>query len=185
MTDITFEPLAESHFGLLLHWLEKPHVKAWWDKDIKWTPSLIQKKYADYINGYKKLILQGKMIKNPIYAFIIVFKKIPIGYIQYYNVHDFPREQSYYDTLELPVSCAGLDWYIGETVFIGKGVGTKAFDGFLKQHIFPSFNYVFVDPDTDNITAISVYKKIGFEVIKKVNDGRIMCMLYSKYSKAS
>ncbi|NBO24779.1 MAG: aminoglycoside adenylyltransferase, partial [Chlamydiae bacterium] len=28
---ITFAPLAESHFSLLLKWLESPHVKKWWD----------------------------------------------------------------------------------------------------------------------------------------------------------
>jgi len=30
----TFQPLAISHFPLLLQWLETPHVKAWWDQDV-------------------------------------------------------------------------------------------------------------------------------------------------------
>jgi len=48
---ITFTPLQESHFPLLLKWLETPHVKAWWDKDIHWTPELIKKRYASYVQG--------------------------------------------------------------------------------------------------------------------------------------
>lgn len=31
---ITFETLHESHFTLLLKWLETPHVKKWWDEDV-------------------------------------------------------------------------------------------------------------------------------------------------------
>lgn len=50
---ITFTPLAESNFPLLQKWLETPHVKAWWDQDVKWTPELIQEKYRDYVEGYK------------------------------------------------------------------------------------------------------------------------------------
>jgi hypothetical protein len=50
---ITFAPLTESHFPQLAKWLEAPHVKTWWDQDVKWTPKLIQEKYADYVKGYK------------------------------------------------------------------------------------------------------------------------------------
>ncbi|MGX6960355.1 MAG: hypothetical protein ACIPMY_03825 [Rickettsia endosymbiont of Pentastiridius leporinus] len=38
--NINFIPLTISHFSLLLKWLNMPHVKLWWDEDIKWTPKL-------------------------------------------------------------------------------------------------------------------------------------------------
>lgn len=50
---ITFEPLAESYFSLLLKWLEAPHVKAWWDWDVTWTPELIPEKFGSYVKGYQ------------------------------------------------------------------------------------------------------------------------------------
>jgi aminoglycoside 6'-N-acetyltransferase len=109
-------------------------------------------------------------------GFYHFFEEIPIGYIQYYNVHDFPREQGD-DISELPISCAGLDWYIGEVEFTGKGIGTKALRDFLHQYVFPSFKNVFVDPDTANVGAIRVYAKTGFAVVKKVNHGKITWML--------
>ena len=179
MSDIAFEPLNKSHLSLLLHWLEAPHVKLWWDQDIKWTTELIQEKYGHYINGHKNLLLEDKTIEKPIHAFIIFFRRIPIGYIQYYNKRDFPSEQGY-SASDLPASCAGIDWYIGEVEFTGKGIGTKVLDAFLKQYVFSLFDYVLVDPDTINTMAMRVYEKAGFEVIKEVNDGKITLMLRTR-----
>ena len=176
MSIITFKPLSKSHLDLLLTWLETSHVKAWWDQDVKWTMKLVEEKYGHYIKGYKKLQGKEKIIKKRMWAFTIFFEEIPIGYIQYYNVHDFPREQGD-DISELPISCAGLDWYIGEVEFTGKGIGTKALSDFLHQYVFPSFKNVFVDPDTANVGAIRVYAKTGFAVVKKVNHGKITWML--------
>ena len=48
---ITFEPLSSSHFPLLLTWLTKAHVKAWWDKDTAWTLDLIAEKYQCYVGN--------------------------------------------------------------------------------------------------------------------------------------
>ncbi len=63
--NIAFKPLGEADFKLL-KWLEEPHVKDWWDKDI---------------------------IKS-INAYIIYIDEIPIGYIQLYNAYDFSRSVS-------------------------------------------------------------------------------------------
>jgi len=43
---ITFKPLQETHFPLLLKWLETPHVKQWWDEDVVWTLELIKENMA-------------------------------------------------------------------------------------------------------------------------------------------
>ncbi len=93
---ITFDPLAADHFPLLLKWLKTPHVKAWWDARVEWTAELIQKKYEAYVTGPKLMS-----------AYIICLEGKPIGYIQYYNKHDFPREHDY--AIELPESCAAID----------------------------------------------------------------------------
>ena len=176
---ITFIPLTESHFPLLLKWLEASHVKAWWDQDVKWTPELIREKYGYYVKGHKRLKLNNQVIKNPTHAFVVALDDTPIGYIQYYNKHDFPLEQGC-AIAELPASCAGLDWYIGDIEFIGKGIGSKALSLFLEHYVFPYFDSVFVDPDTTNRAAIRVYEKVGFKVKKLANKGTITCMLRAK-----
>ncbi|WP_232049297.1 acetyltransferase [Rickettsia asiatica] len=74
--NINFIPLSTSHFSFLLKWLEMPHVKLWWDEDIKWSLELIEQKYLSYVKGYK---LENNDPKN-IQAYIIEADHTPIGY---------------------------------------------------------------------------------------------------------
>ncbi len=164
---ITFDVLTENHFSLLLKWLETLHVKTWWDSQLEWTPELIQKKYEPYLNG-----------SNLMKAYIFSVESKPIGYIQYYNKHDFPREHDY--AMELPESCAAIDWYIGEPEFIGRGIGPRALELFLDTLVFPNFDTVFVDPDTANASAIRAYEKIDFKTISEMDDDGVTLMLKTK-----
>ncbi len=87
---IKFINLNESHFKLLLKWLETHHVKKYWDSDIIWNEELIKKKYETYVKGYKILKLKnGEVIQKQINGFIIIYEETPIGYIQYYDKDDF------------------------------------------------------------------------------------------------
>ncbi|MBS0236490.1 MAG: acetyltransferase [Proteobacteria bacterium] len=167
MTRVTFSPLAEADLPLLLKWLEASHVKAWWDQDVQWTEALVREKFGDYIEGVKPLHVGDTTITKPMYAFVIEVDGAPVGYIQYYDVHDFPREDNV-STAELPKSCAGLDLYIGEAQYIGRGIGSQALALFTQRHVLQQFNHIFVDPDTANTRAIRAYQKAGFEVAKQV-----------------
>jgi aminoglycoside 6'-N-acetyltransferase len=168
--NITFKALKEEHFLLLLKWLETPHVKKWWDADINWTPELIEKKYS---NISKRLKLKTQIIEKPMHAFIINCDGVDIGYIQYYNKHDFLPEQGY-DTSELPESCAAIDWYIGELDYVGKGIGPQVLNIFLNEFVFKVSENAFVDPDTANVRAIRVYEKVGFKKIRESNGTILM-----------
>lgn len=169
---LTFIPLEESHFPLLLKWLETPHVKAWWDQDIHWTSELIKKRFETYVQGYKVL----KNIKKPMHSFIICRDGKKIGYIQYYNAYDFPREQGYVIE-ELPKNMASLDVFIGEEDEVRKGLGPLLLMQFLKEHIDPFYDTCFVDPDTANVQAICAYEKVGFKAVKTINEGAITWMI--------
>jgi len=172
---INFIPLYKDHFPLLLKWLLTSHVRRWWDKDVDWTMERIQKKYILYTEGYKIL---GE-IKKPMHAFIIDYQDTPIGYIQYYNKHDFPPEQGY-PVGDLPESLAAIDFYIGETEFLGRGLGAAAVQLFLTQHVFESYNACFVDPDSVNLHAIRSYEKAGFHKIKEIPELVVTWMVYRK-----
>lgn len=172
---ITFQPLQESHFPLLLKWLETPHVKAWWDQDVKWTPELIKEKFGSYVQGYKL----EKGLKELLEAYIVYVDDEPIGYVQVYNAHDFPREDNV-SLAELPGSLGGLDIFIGEEAFLGKRVGTPIIKQFLVEYVDPHYDACFVDPDTDNIRAIRTYEKAGFKKIKMVRDGAVTWMMREK-----
>ncbi len=162
---IHFSPLTLTHLPLLLKWLETPHVKAWWDRDAKWTPELIEEKFASYIEGYK--IEDG--VRKEMLAYVIEIETKPVGYIQVYNVHDFPREDDI-DVSHLPKATAAFDWYVGDADYIGKGYGAKILEAFLNQIIFPKYECAFVDSETENKAAIRSYEKAGFETIKTTKD---------------
>jgi aminoglycoside 6'-N-acetyltransferase len=171
--NISFQPLQEIDFPLLLKWLQSAHVKKWWDREVNWTQKLIKEKYSDYVKGYKKIIENNKEIKLLINAFIICLDVYPIGYIQYYNKHDFPFEYNR-DEIDLPKNCAGFDWYIGEEKYIAKGLGPKILETFINNYIFKNFANVIADSEINNIAAIKCYEKVGFEKIKQLNNSLLM-----------
>lgn len=174
MSKITFTSLQESHFPLLLKWLEMPHVKAWWDKDISWTAELIHQKHYDRIHG-------NQDSTKPVHGFIILHDNTQIGYIHYYNVHDDEWESELGAAGgALPDSCAGVDLYIGELEFIGKGLGSKALEQFVNEHVFPKFEYAFVDPNPINTSAIKAYSKAGFHKIDKLVDTKDVWMVKTR-----
>jgi RimJ/RimL family protein N-acetyltransferase len=142
-----FKPLAETDFPLLLKWLEEPHVKAWWDQDIIWTPELIAKKYA---------------LNRPVQAYVILIDEMPIGYIQFYDVKDFADA----DRPQCSGSVAGLDYYIGEPGFLKKGFAPIILQKFLSEKVKPLFAHCLVDPDIQNASAIRAYEKAGFKAIE-------------------
>ena len=162
--DINFTPLNESHFSLLLKWLETPHVKKWWDENINFTKQMIHDKYISYTLGYKI----DKGYKKPIYPFIINVGCEPVGYIQYYNFYDFPRD---YDIIlqSLPNSLAALDLFIGESSYTGQGLGVKILALFTTNYVFEKFDNCFVDPENSNYSAITTYERASFEKIESSN----------------
>jgi RimJ/RimL family protein N-acetyltransferase len=166
---ITFKPLTKSNFPLLLKWLETPHVKAWWDEDIKWDIALIHKKYDSYVYGYKF----ENSIRKKIQAYIIEYDNRPIGYIQIYNAYDFPRSKP---LINLPENLAAFDIFIGEKDVLGRGVGAKALVS-IEDYYDSNFTHIFADPDKENLAAIRTYEKAGFRKIQDQEDTKEIWMV--------
>lgn len=127
---IHFTRLNEYYFPFLLKWLQAPHVKLWWDHDINWTIELIEKKYSNYVKGYK---IENKVMK-PIEAYIINKNHVPIGYIQIYNAYDFPRAYSLHG---LPKNLGALDMFIGEKEYLNNNIGSQSIKQFFKDYSVP------------------------------------------------
>lgn len=174
---ITFEKFNESHFSLMLKWLEKPHIKKWWDSNVLYTPEQVKEKYTDYTNGHRKI---GNTYKS-IQAYVIRVNSYPIGYIQTYNAYDFPRD---YQLSDLPENLASLDFFIGDEDYLFRGIGSKSLNLFLNQYIFSSYRYAFVDPKIENEIGIRTYEKAGFSIIKKVK-GSFWMIAYKPIARLS
>ncbi len=163
---IEFKPLSETHFILLLKWLEAPHVKQWWDQNINYNEKSIEEKYSSYVNGYK--LKNGE--KKAISAFIIYLDDKPIGYIQLYNTYDFLRNKP---LANLSKSLGAIDFYIGEEEYLGKGIGSAI----LREFNYQNYDYILVDPDKDNYAAIKTYEKAGFKKIEEQFDTNEVWMI--------
>ncbi|MBA8666786.1 acetyltransferase [Holosporaceae bacterium 'Namur'] len=169
--NISFKPLNKKHFGLLLKWLNTPHVRKWWDTDIIWTKHSIEEKYHTYVKGFK--LTNSK--EKPIYPYIITIDDKEVGYIQYYNAYDFPREG--YIISGMPESLASIDIFIGEVEFVGKGLGVGLVAKFLDEYVFSQFESIFIDPDINNKAAIHAYEKAGFKAVKQEIDLSVIWMI--------
>lgn len=171
---IGFKDLSDTDFSLLFSWLQAPHVKKWWDQEVNYTLDLVKEKYSSYVKGYKKVDGENK----PIHAFIIHSDEHPIGYIQYYNAYDFPRDD--YKLVTLPKSLAAIDLFVGDKNYLGKGIGQKVLELFLENYVFTEFDYVIVDPESNNLVAISTYKKVGFRTYDDQIDPSMQLMIKPK-----
>lgn len=171
---IIFKELQTSHFSLLLKWLNAPHVKQWWDKDIIWTIDLIKEKYSLYVQGF----WIPDTSKKPLYPFIIEYENKPIGYIQLYNPFDTKDE---FPLSEFPLDILGLDFFIGEIDFIHKGLGQKILKKFLETIAFKKADYILSDPEYKNEQSVRCFERSGFQIIKRFNEKFLMIKNQQKF----
>ena len=83
----------------------------------------------------------------------------------------------------------GVDQFIGEPEFWGKGIGTD-FMKLVLSYLFndKSANAVILDPHADNKRAIRCYEKVGFKIVKslpkhELHDGEMVDCYLMEYTK--
>ncbi|HHT9767568.1 GNAT family N-acetyltransferase [Legionella pneumophila serogroup 1] len=174
MFQIKFKQLSSHDVQVMHQWFNEPHVQEFYSLR-SWSKDEVLHKLEPYLTGEK-----------PVLGFIININNNPIGYIQTYKVMDFP-----WDNQDLPNeiinNSAGIDLFIGDAAFLGKGFGYKIIDQFLAENIWPEFNYCIVDPQINNIPAIRCYEKLGFKKHKVIEtkdalnyDTNLMLMIKHK-----
>jgi aminoglycoside 6'-N-acetyltransferase len=75
--EIGFRPLEEPDLRLMHEWLQRPHVRRWWDEHETYDD--VAKHYLPSIEG-----------RRPTDLFLILLDDRPIGFIQRYLVSDHP-----------------------------------------------------------------------------------------------
>lgn len=156
MEDLHFESLNKSHFALIHKWFNKPHVQAFYSLR-PWTLEDVNNKLTPY--------LQGKKQMN---CYVTCHEKQPIGYIQRYSLQDFPWENQDLPD-EVIREAAGIDLFIGEEKYLGKGLGCEILKCFLEKYVWPFHRYCFADPDSRNEASIRLFQKCGFILHKQIS----------------
>jgi RimJ/RimL family protein N-acetyltransferase len=161
---ILFKPLQENDLDLLCMWLDKPHVKAWWDDGLT---------HEETKNIYRERI--GDAVVVP---FIVYLDDKPIGYIQYYHA-DKVGDGWWPDEIDGTV---GIDQFIGEEELINCGYGTQMIGVFIKQ-LFenPAIKKIITDADPNNHRAIRCYEKAGLRVMGEVQTPDGVALLMAVY----
>lgn len=161
----TFSRLKSADLDLLCQWLNKPHVLEWWNDHL--TPDEIKQKYGSRIND------------TIICPYIASLHNKSIGFIQYYWASKvgggwWPDEDG---------STVGIDQFIGDENFIGKGCGAamiEEFVHFLFQN--PAITKIITEADPNNHRARRCYQKAGFIEQGEIEtpDGKSILLFFKK-----
>ncbi len=155
---ISFKSLSTSDIKQIYDWTQQPHVKKWWQDPEDWEE--FKNKFED------------KLISPDRACFVIYIENKSVGYIQTYQANKFP------EWTDQPDGTYGMDLFIGNPNFIGKGFGTEIVKLFVEK-IFENSKAtrIIINPDVNNIAAIRAYEKAGFKKlheIKRENDTEIL-----------
>ncbi len=163
---ITFREVVENDTELIYSWLQEQHISTWWP-----TPA----KDIFLRDWFKSLRPKGA------FPYLVLVNQKPIGLIQYYSAEGEANAW----LPKLPPSTLGIDQFIGDKHYLGKGYGVRLIKEFIQylKTIEPSMAAVIVDPDPKNIVAINCYEKVGF---KKIGEyaapwGPALVMVYKVY----
>ncbi|KTC86641.1 GNAT family N-acetyltransferase [Legionella brunensis] len=144
---IVFKPLNARDIPTLHTWLQLPHIREFWDDGHRKTRQ-VKQHYLKY---------------DEVLRFIVMIGGEPVGYIQRYTIdknHFFWKYTKSFPSI-------GIDFFIGNTHFLGKGWATKILGCFIKQYCAMAAEIV-VDPEFTNYKAIHCYAKLGFQPLMEM-----------------
>jgi len=153
---VGFRPVEERDLPRLFAWHQLPHVQQWWDLE----PPEVFANWDFFVATYRH-----KMACSWQHLYIVYAQGMPIGYVQSYDVNQDQR-------FAQPPGTVGIDIFIGETSFLGKGYGgiilRQLLDELRKDS---SIAKVVIDPNSHNVRAIRCYEKVGFRHERILADG--------------
>ena len=152
--NISLRLLTEQDKKLLLKWLTDERVLNYWEgKTAVFDLKRIEEDFYCEEEGLIRTIIE--------------YQGQAIGYCQMYSLDkESMKEYNYKSTKKVVY---GVDQFIGEPNYWGKGIGTQ----FMKLVLTYLTNekkaeIVILDPPADNPRAIRCYEKVGFKIVKSL-----------------
>ena len=148
---ITFKEATKADKKLVRGWLDKPHVKEYWDNSKKMWDN-----FESYLKGDKILFDY----------WICSYDKEPFGLIMTSDASEQDpdtkkQEDHLIPWIEPEGTTLAIDFAIGEESFLGKGFSYATLKRFAETR-GPSITAFLIDPEVKNERAIHVYEKAGF-----------------------
>ncbi len=151
---------------MIRDWLSQPHIGGWWGDG--W----VETKLMD------EDLFSGKTDMRIVWH---VPTSRPFAYVQDYDVRAWPAPQY----ADLPEGARGLDTFLGDPDYLGKGHASGYLSARAAQLTTAGAPVIAVDPDPENARAIATYARAGFEGdrITPCEDGDpVRIMLYKRRS---
>ncbi|WP_409299266.1 GNAT family N-acetyltransferase [Peribacillus sp. SCS-26] len=148
--NVTLRQLERKDGELLATWLSDPAVLRFYEgRD---NPFDLEKVCAVFFENKE----QQEMC-------IVELDGAAIGYLQYYELDEETKELYGLSGSDI----YGMDQFIGEPSYWGRGIGTKliaSMISYLREE--EGAKSIVMDPRTENLRAIRCYEKCGFKKIK-------------------
>jgi aminoglycoside 6'-N-acetyltransferase len=139
-----FRPLSAADLPLIQQWLNRPHVAEWW---------------GDPVRGLTTI--EDHLCEPAIDLFMVSYADVAIGYQQSYD----PHAEADHPLRDQPIGTRGIDQFIGEPDFVGRGHGSAFIRVFVERLFEAGAPRVVTDPNPPNGRAIRAYAKAGFRPI--------------------
>jgi len=164
MENISFRPVSEQDFPMLTRWLAEPHVRRFYQK----TPVTLAGVAAEYgpaVGG-----------EEPTRCHLALHGGAPFAYLQCYRNADYPEWAAVMGEAE----GVSIDLYIGDPVFLHRGLGRAALGGYLSQvalgrHADELRAYIGHDPA--NTAALRCSEAAGFRRLRTFIEDAIEMVL--------
>lgn len=152
---ISFRPLTLDDMPQMSAWLSDPVVSEWYGEGEASIEHL-NEKYAPGINN-----------REPTRGFICLINEVDVGYIQAVPIDGYPEYQV---QLQLEPGAIGIDIFLGDERYRGRGIGSEILRTFTERIVFGQLraSFAVIGPDPANTRAVRSYEKAGFSWLKTV-----------------
>lgn len=156
----SFQKVQLQHQAIIFSWLEKPHVKAFWDNSQEHREDIV-------------LFINGRQLPSPYFDGLFTYwigcdDQTPYCLLMTSDLSELPNE-SEKNYLSATGKTISLDFMIGNEDYVGKGLAADTLSAFMQfmRGADPTIDTFIIDPSMDNPLAAHVYEKAGFEVIDR------------------
>jgi RimJ/RimL family protein N-acetyltransferase len=163
---VEFRPMTAEDLPLMHEWLQREHVRRWWTR-------------YETLDDVTEHYLPAIEDRDATDLYFIVLDGALAGFIQTYQVSDYPE---YQQLVEVGEWVAGVDLFLAEGELLGRGLGTRVLEEFMRQVVFavPTTRACIADPDAENRSSLRAFEKAGFSAVRELvdpSDGRLHVLM--------
>lgn len=151
----SFRRLTAGDFGLVAHWLSRPHVARWWNHE--WSEDAVERDFGPSARG-----------EEPNEDWLASLEGRPIGLLQRCRWTDYPEYLAEMTPVyPLPAGAVSVDYLIGEVGDTGRGLGSSMIAAFADRTWtdIPDSSCVVVPVAAANRASWRALEKAGFTLV--------------------